>query len=153
MTWLWTFKVIFIFQKFLAPPVLLSVGLWSGFRRYVQGDSQSLRFLFLFMIYLSGIQCSVCMCAWRPGGGARSHYRWSWATVWVLGIELWTPRRVASALNCWVISPALVSISNPWLFVFLVQAKDPFKHESWACLYWVRLITRDLALRKLHFKN
>jgi hypothetical protein len=31
-----------------------------------------------------------------------SHYRWLWATIWLLGIELRTSGRALSALNCWV---------------------------------------------------
>ena len=36
----------------------------------------------------------------------RSHYRWLWATMQVLGIELRTSGRAASAINHWAISPA-----------------------------------------------
>jgi len=46
----------------------------------------------------------------------RYHYRWLWATMWLLGIELRTSERAVSALNRWTISPA------PWrvcLFVCL----------------------------------
>jgi hypothetical protein len=38
--------------------------------------------------------------------GVRSHYRWLWANMWVLGFELRTSRRAVGALNCWAISPA-----------------------------------------------
>jgi hypothetical protein len=31
--------------------------------------------------------------------GIRSHYRWLWATTWLLGIELRTSGRTVSALN------------------------------------------------------
>jgi hypothetical protein len=43
-----------------------------------------------------------------PEGGIRSHYRWLWATMWLLGFELRTSRRAVGvgALNCWAISPA-----------------------------------------------
>jgi hypothetical protein len=34
------------------------------------------------------------------------HYRWLWATMWLLGIELRTSARAVSALNCQAISPA-----------------------------------------------
>ena len=36
----------------------------------------------------------------------RSHYRWLWAIMWLLGIELRTSGRAVSALNLWAISPA-----------------------------------------------
>jgi hypothetical protein len=36
-----------------------------------------------------------------------SHYRWSWATMWLLGFELRTSRRAVSALTHWAILPAL----------------------------------------------
>ena len=42
-----------------------------------------------------------------PEEGIRSHYRWLWTTTWLLGFELRTFRRAVSALNRWVISPAL----------------------------------------------
>ena len=39
--------------------------------------------------------------------GVRSHYRWLWATMWLLGIEFRISRIAVSALNQWAISPAL----------------------------------------------
>ena len=68
-----------------------------------------LYFLFLFCffyIYLLCIQYSVYMYACRPEEGTRSHYRWLWATMWLLGIELRTFGRAGNALNLWAISPA-----------------------------------------------
>jgi hypothetical protein len=41
-----------------------------------------------------------------PEEGTRSHYRWLWATMWLLGIELRTSGRAVGALNRWAISPA-----------------------------------------------
>ena len=38
-----------------------------------------------------------------PEEGIDSHYRWLWATVWLLGIELRTSGRAVSALNSWII--------------------------------------------------
>jgi hypothetical protein len=35
-----------------------------------------------------------------PEEGIGSQYRWLWATMWLLGIELNTPGRAVSALNC-----------------------------------------------------
>ena len=34
------------------------------------------------------------------------HYRWLWATIWLLGIELRTFGRTVRALHCWAISSA-----------------------------------------------
>jgi hypothetical protein len=36
----------------------------------------------------------------RPEEGIGSHYRWLWATLWLLGIELRTSGR-ASSTECW----------------------------------------------------
>jgi hypothetical protein len=41
-----------------------------------------------------------------PEEGIRSRYRWLWATMWLLGIELRISGRAVSALNLWAISPA-----------------------------------------------
>jgi len=41
-----------------------------------------------------------------PEENIGSHYRWLWATMWLLGIELRTSGRAVSALNHWAISPA-----------------------------------------------
>jgi len=41
-----------------------------------------------------------------PGEGIRSHYRWLWAILWLLGIELRTSGRAVSALNHWAIAPS-----------------------------------------------
>ena len=45
-----------------------------------------------------------------PEEGIGSYYRWLWATLWLLGIELRTSARAASAVNCWAISPAPTSL-------------------------------------------
>jgi hypothetical protein len=41
-----------------------------------------------------------------PEEGIGSHYRWFWATMWLLGIELRNSGRAVSAFNRWAISPA-----------------------------------------------
>jgi hypothetical protein len=46
-----------------------------------------------------------------PEGGTGFHYRWLWATMWLLGIELRTSGRAVSALDHWGISPAPLSYS------------------------------------------
>lgn len=50
-----------------------------------------LRFIYFLYVY----KCSFCMCTCVPEKGIRSHYRWSWATIWFLGIELRTSWRMA----------------------------------------------------------
>ena len=52
--------------------------------------------------------CSICMYICMPEEDMRSHYRWLWATMWLLGIELRIFRRENSALHHWAISPATV---------------------------------------------
>jgi hypothetical protein len=42
-----------------------------------------------------------------PEEGTRPHYRWLWATMRLLEIELRTSGRAVGALNLWAISPAL----------------------------------------------
>ena len=44
--------------------------------------------------------------SYRPEESTRSHYRWLWATMWLLEIELRTFWRAGNALNLWAISPA-----------------------------------------------
>ena len=60
----------------------------------------------------------------------RSHCRGVWATMWLLGIELRTSGRAVSALNHWVIFPALLFIFN------LTQSRISREMGLWACL-WV----------------
>jgi hypothetical protein len=52
------------------------------------------------------------MYAYMTEEGIRFHYKLLWATMWLLGIELKTLGRVVSALNCYVISLALVLLLN-----------------------------------------
>jgi len=53
-------------------------------------------------MYVSTLQLS----SDTPEEGIRSHYRWLWATLWLLGIELSTSGRAVCAPNHWAISPA-----------------------------------------------
>ena len=39
-----------------------------------------------------------------PEEAIRSHCRWLWGTMWLLGIELKTSGKAVSAFNCWPIS-------------------------------------------------
>jgi hypothetical protein len=62
---------------------------------------------FLRFIYLLITQCPACIYACKPGESTSPHYRWLWATMWLVGIELMTSGRADSASNLWAISPAL----------------------------------------------
>jgi hypothetical protein len=59
-----------------------------------------------------------------PEEGIGFHYRWLWATMWLLGFELRNFRRAVSALNRWAISPAQSCDSLNAIFVYL--AKNAF---------------------------
>jgi hypothetical protein len=50
-----------------------------------------------------------CLLCWQPlpVEGIGFLYRWLWATLWLLGIELSTSGRAVSAFTLWVISTAL----------------------------------------------
>jgi hypothetical protein len=67
----------------------------------------------LFYVY----ECSICMYTLMSEEDIRSHYRWLWATMWLLGIELPTSGRAASALNHWTISPAQQVALFSWIWV------------------------------------
>jgi hypothetical protein len=73
---------------------------------YLLADSQAhtwLKFLFLISFLKDlfyAFECPICM----PKEDIGSHYRWLWATMWLLGIELGTSRRADSVLNHWAIS-------------------------------------------------
>ena len=80
-------------------------------------------FIYLFIYYVHS------MYAWRPKEGTRSHYRWLWATMWLLGIERRTSGRTVSALKCWAISPALI-IDFHTSFIFLDPIPSPLSYAS-----------------------
>jgi hypothetical protein len=67
----------------------------------------------------------------------RSHYRWLWATMWLLGIELRTSGRAAGALNRWATSPVpMTGFSNPhnnvWQFFFFFGfSRQRFSVSPW----------------------
>jgi hypothetical protein len=52
-----------------------------------------LRVIYLFYVWV------FCMYTYMPENGIRSHYRWLWVTVWLLGNKLKTSGRADSALN------------------------------------------------------
>jgi len=47
-----------------------------------------------------------CCLQTHPKSASDAYYRWLWATMWLLGIELRTSGKAVSALNHWAISPA-----------------------------------------------
>lgn len=51
------------------------------------------------MIYLLCIWCCACIYTCRPEG-TRSHHRWFWAKMWVLGVELRTSGRAHLVFSC-----------------------------------------------------
>ena len=63
--------------------------------------SSSFLIIYLFYVY------EYSVAAFRhTREGIRSHHRWLWATMSLLGIELRTSGRAVSACNLWAISPA-----------------------------------------------
>jgi hypothetical protein len=58
-------------------------------------------YLFKHFMYVSALSS----CTWEEG--IRFHYRWLWATMWLLGTELKTFCRAFYTLIHWAISPAL----------------------------------------------
>jgi hypothetical protein len=69
-----------------------------------------------------------------PEESVRSHYRWLWATTWLLGFELRTFRRVVSVLTHWAISPAL-NFKYIWTMRKSQSSKEchlnPKSREGW----------------------
>jgi hypothetical protein len=55
-------------------------------------------FIYLLKIYLLHVRI-LQLSSDTPEEGVRSHYRWLWVTMWLLGFELRTFRRAVSALN------------------------------------------------------
>jgi hypothetical protein len=64
-----------------------------------------------------------------PEESIRSHYRWLWATMRFLAIELGTSGRPVSALKRWVISRALCS--SGWPHTHDASASASFRKSYW----------------------
>ena len=69
--------------------------------------------ILVLLIFFIWVHCS-CLQTHTSRVCIRSHYRWLWSTMWLLGIELRTYVRAVSALNLWVISPAPWFSYIPW---------------------------------------
>jgi len=104
--------------------VFLPLLLWaaSASSSSLENTVHILTILFFFLKIYFMYECSICMYTCVPEEGIRSHYRWLWATMWLLGIELRTSVRAASSLNRWAISPApspnLLFFSDFYLYWF-----------------------------------
>jgi hypothetical protein len=61
---------------------------------------------FFFKVYLFMYRSTLSLSSDIPEEDIWFHYRWLWATMKFLGIELRTSGRAVSALNRWTISPA-----------------------------------------------
>ena len=100
-------------------------------------ESTISRILSFFYLYLFIIYPMVCLHVFlQTEVGTRSYYRWLWATIWLLGIELRTSRRAVNALNHWAISPAPYPgfLTESWWF-------DKWQKTSF--FFWV--ITKALS--------
>ena len=97
-------------------------------------------FLLLFskdlLIYVMHMSTPPLLSLDTPEEGIGSHYRWLWDTMWLLGIELKTSRRIVSVLNCWAISPALSS-----MFVLSVCFSVFFRSPS--CFFQTYYVAED----------
>jgi hypothetical protein len=85
-------------EKATPPSELWTAHGWIG--RTLSLESFLFLLFSLFLKICLFILCIGVLCL------RASHYRWLWATMWLLGIELRTSGRATSALNCWAISPA-----------------------------------------------
>jgi hypothetical protein len=59
-------------------------------------------YLFIYLTYTG----TLLLSSDTAEEGIGSHYRWLWATMWLLRIELRASERAVSGLNHWAISPA-----------------------------------------------
>jgi hypothetical protein len=75
--------------------------------------------------------------------GIRSHYRWLWATMWLLGIELRTSGRAVGALNRRAIQPQKFFFFKEYTIYTnsLFRLKSPIKDYrvifKFSFIYWV----------------
>ena len=99
------------------PPVKILQGLFFNLCLFL-----FLRFTyFMYMITLS-------LSSHTPVEGMGSHYRWLWATMWLLGIELRTSGRAVSSLIPWAISPAPpTGLFKPEIYKQLCQVIPPIR--------------------------
>jgi hypothetical protein len=66
-----------------------------------------------------------------PEAGIRPHYRWLWATMLFLGIELRISGRAVGALNCWAISPAPLNTLLCFLITGITYSLNDLSNSLW----------------------
>jgi hypothetical protein len=66
-----------------------------------------------------------------PEEDIRSHYKWLWATKWLLTLELRTSGRIASSLKGWATSPA-----RQCQFLLTFQAKQTSPSSKKQSMYF-----------------
>jgi hypothetical protein len=118
---------------------------WLTYRRILEEIPKIKGFGFLkhFKIYLFYVyDSSICMYTCVPEEGIGSHYRWLWATMWLLGIELRTSGRAVSAHNLWAISLAPIKDFCTWRFldetagISLFGGRIPYCKQVLRGKYW-----------------
>jgi hypothetical protein len=88
-------------------------------------------YLFIYFMYVSALSLS----SDTSEEGVRSHYRWLWATMWLLGIELRTSWRTVSALKSHLSSPHLEAFLILSSLCIWAQSSGnlPVKFQPYTC--------------------
>ena len=93
--------------------------------------------------------CTLSLSPDTPEEGIQSHYKWLWATMWLLGIELRTFGRGVNVLNCWAISPVLLTQLIGVLVTFLLLCRGIQAYVcSPSCSFWLLQMTLDIWLKR-----
>ena len=83
------------------------------------------RDLFILFMYMS----TLLLPSEPPEEGIRSHYRWLWATMWLLGVALRSAGRAVRALNHWAISTV-----HKILYIKVISSHH-FTDSSCKCIF------------------
>jgi hypothetical protein len=123
-----------------------------SWEKFCSAGCRENRFLFLnffLRIYLFLLCMSILLLSSdTPEEGIRSHYRWLWATMWLLGVELRTSGRAVGALNRWAISPAQENS--------FCQVLNGATVQSWVffdCITWPYLRVPPFSPQLSHWSN
>jgi hypothetical protein len=88
--------------------------------------------LFIYFMYMSTLSLS----SGTPEEGIGSHYRWLWATMWLLGIELRTSGKAGRALDyCWATSPAHICLFLVILLFIYMSVLPAYKSVYYLCAW------------------